>query len=167
MAKTTCFMDYTKLQQDIIKATLKGDRQTYKLATFTTPDGLKRILVCINGHTAVFVPAPFWFLDTEAINKEMRNSLITETACNDFYKLPDEATDIKLTTEMISIPGTKKIAKVFRNSDGIKIYVDQALLDTFKTAEEVHYMGTHEKAPVYVFRGHDLLGICLPVRING
>lgn len=166
MAKiTSSFMNYTKIQQDIIKATLSGDYLKYRFSTFQV-DGYDRIAVTVNDCAMLFIPKAFWFLDLDSILKETQEALLNTRWAQDCYKGNPDNIWLTETGETVTVPGAKKIAKVLKNDEGEKIYIDQALTDLFKTAGEVKYKGTQARSAVNVYRDNDCLGLVLPIRIN-
>lgn len=158
--RVSAFMDFTKVQQDVIKSTLAGDKNKYRYGTVTI-DGNERIALIINGTAAVFIPKLFYLLDNEAVFRDQQ----PVQSIDSMIKSEADATPLKVTSELVMRPEYKKPLQVFKREDE-KIYVDTRLLDVFKTAVYINYSGTGKKTPVYVYAGKDLIGLVLPVNIK-
>lgn len=153
-------MNYTKIQQNIIKDILNGKLSKYELGYWN-----EKIAVLVDGYAVVLIPKPMYLLDTERILDETHGMLVGES----FFKTLNNnfsASDLlENTGELFMRAGDKKPLVVFRNAKNERIYVSTALLDIFKTTEDVKYYGTTPKTPVFICTDDGIVGVVSPVKI--
>ena len=157
--RVSAFMDFTKVQQDVIKAKLADNKNKYRYGAVRI-DGYERIGIIIDAQVIVFIPRQFYLLDNEAVFEGQEPMCIDYVIKNEPYVVP-----LTVTSEIRMIPGDKAQLQAFKNNDE-KIYVNTKLLDTFKTAVNINYKGTSKKAPVYVYAEYDLIGLVLPTYVK-
>lgn len=160
MSKVSALMDYTKIQQDIIKA---AGTRCYLMGR--THNGW--IGVCLNNSGILFMPKQMCFLDIEAVNEANKSMGLQEQFFKGYYDAANMADPIELTTEQKIVKESKKPLAVFVNANGEKIYVNTAYLDIFKTGVMIHYKGTDYKSPVFIYSAEELIGLVLPVNTRG
>lgn len=153
-------MDYIKIQQNIIKDILNGKLSKYKIGHWN-----EKIAVLVDGVAVVLIPKPMYLLDTERILDETHEMLVGESlfkSLNNYFNVSDL---LENAGELFMKAGDKKPLVVFRNAKNEKIYVSTALLDIFKTTEDVKYYGTTPKTPVFICTERGIAGVVLPVKI--
>lgn len=157
MSKVSALMDYTKIQQDVVKYT-KQFRMGH------THNGWVGIL--IETFAVVFMPKQMCLLNIDAVNEANKSLGFQESFFKAYYDKADESDPIELTTELKVVPEAKKPLAVFVNKNDEKIYVNTAYLDYFKTAVNINYKGTDYKSPVFIYSCDELIGLVLPVNVR-
>lgn len=152
------FMDYTKIQQDVIKMCLEGKMYKYHYG-ITTIDDEERVTLILDGNVAIFIPKPFYLLNNDAIFKD--SIPLSEGTLSGFVKMARDAENITPTARLETYE-LKRTIRAFEN-DGEDIWVDTKLLDMFKSAVEINYKGTTKKSPVFIYCYNDLIGMIMPV----
>ena len=166
--KVSAFMDYTKLENEIVKNVLTNkDTNKYRIVKFTMNDGhtdFERIGVTIDGHMIVFIPSMFWLLDCEALKRVNPRLHIDDRLFQNFIKLSYDMDTVNITSERrLVATGT---AVIFANGNNEKIYINEKLLNVFKTGVELNYKGRSPKEPIFVYSCNDLIGAILPINVK-
>lgn len=159
--RVSALMDYTKIQQDIIKDTI-SEGKCFSLGH--THNGW--IGVTLNNSGIPFMPKQMCFIDIEAVNKANKSMTRQESFFKGYYDAANMSDPIELTSELYVVPEAKKPLTIFVNKNGEKIYVNTAYLDIFKTGVNISYKGTDYKSPVYIYSSDDLIGLILPVNVR-
>lgn len=157
MSKVSALMDYTKIQQDVVKYT-----KQFRLGR--THNGWVGIV--IGSEAIIFMPKQMCLLDIGAVNEANKYDELRESFFKSYYDAANMADKIDLTTELKMVPESKKPLAVFVNKNNEKIYVNTAYLDYFKTGVELNYKGTDYKHPVFIYSCNELIGLVLPVNVR-
>jgi hypothetical protein len=155
--RVSALMDYTKIQQDVVKYT-----KQFRLGR--THNGWVGIV--IGSEAIIFMPKQMCLLDIDAVSEANKYNEIQESFFKGYYDAANMADKIDLTTELKMVPESKKPLVVFVNKNNEKIYVNTAYLDYFKTGVELNYKGTDYRSPVFIYSCDELIGLVLPVNVR-
>ena len=165
-------MDYNKLNNEILKAYSKGDRnkENIMIGIHENDNSFNDILISFNGHNLYVVPDCFFPFDVAAITEGYLNNHITLN--NNLYKCISGENEYDYYrvgydyTKYLDKCGKKLECSIFKCGDSFKIGVNAGFLKYFNL-DNCIIKAKSSKSPLMIYDKNDrLLALILPINFN-
>lgn len=153
-------MNYLKIQQDILKATL-NTKISLKQGVYVCPyfEMEDAIFVCPEALFGMKIPKNLFYLDKEKVFEappwDVGGKMMISNSVNTF--------DAEDTRTVIDYIHNKKKMKlhIFDVESGERVYVDERFMKYFDDCTE--FTGSTSKSPIYVWKNGVVVGMIMPV----